>query len=77
MNTYREFSLKQQFIFYAICTFLVGVCVYLDFATGNLPRHKFQHTSSITETVNKHVSSYEVAHSATDEFKVQLAQQNF
>ncbi len=72
MNTYQEFTLKQQVIFYIVSTLIVCACVYFDFKQGNLPHSDTISSHSLnieSQKINK--PSYEVAHSAFAETRVQ------
>jgi len=64
MDTHKEFTLKQQVVFYVVSTLLVATCVYFDFKNDNYRYHKETQVHSTTmDSVNKHLSSYEVTHS--------------
>ena len=78
MDTHKEFTAKQQIIFYVVSTLVVAVCAYFDFKNDALYSHNEIHTQSTNVApVKKHLSSYEVPHSANAKFSIQLAKLDF
>ena len=71
MDTHKEFTVKQQIVFYVVSTLVVATCVYFDFKNDNITRHTQPHAQTISiDHVKNNLSSYEVAHSAKTDFKV-------
>jgi len=71
MDTHKEFTVKQQIVFYVVSTLLVAVCVYFDFKNDNITKHTQAHTQTISiDHVKNNLSSYEVAHSVNSGHKV-------
>ena len=72
MNTYREFTIKQQVIFYAVTLLVATTCVYFDLNHEEGTSHKEAQPEAVkSEPANNFLSGNEVAHStfAAFEFK--------
>ena len=71
MNTYREFTVKQQIIFYVVTLLVAGACFYLDI-THELGASKngTQTEAAKFEPAKKFFSGNEVAHSTFAAFEV-------
>ena len=72
MNRYREFTIKQQVIFYTVTLLVASACIYLDFTHEAKRSGVGQQTEAIKlEPAKRIFSGNEVAHStfASFEFK--------
>lgn len=71
MDTYKEFTFKQQIIFYLVATVIVVACAYYDFEHSSKRQEASvsAHSSSI-EQGKLIKSNYEVAHSTFTEIRI-------
>ena len=72
MNAYREFSVKQQIVFYAVTLLIASFCIYLDLNHDLLVSSKEAPSEAVKiDSTKKFLSGNEVAHStlASVEFK--------
>ena len=63
MNTYREFTIRQQVIFYTVTLLVAGACIYLDFTHEEANPGVGQQTEAIKKPAKQIFSGNEVAHS--------------
>ena len=70
MNTYREFTIKQQVIFYAVTLLVASTCLYFDINYEQGAPSKENQSEAIKSDSNKtFLSDNEVAHSTFSDFQ--------
>lgn len=71
MNTYKEFTVKQQIIFYAVTLLVASVCFYFDINHGrNISSTEAETEAVKIESSQKFLSGNEVAHSTFVNFAI-------